>query len=162
MPNIGSLALCMAFFELAVGVMAWLPGRWNHLAAVGMTGFFVFLLFLGYAFPASTFAADFLANRLGSVIMIALIIPWLVRREHHSVPAAWAALLHGAQQRLRLRAGRPGGAMRSVVVGLEIAIALSAYGGGIAMSPTRRAPWDLHPRCSTGSRWNRGSFRGWY
>src|SRR5215211_4882511 len=38
--NIAWLALCMAAFELAVGVTAWLPARWNRMSVIGMTCFF--------------------------------------------------------------------------------------------------------------------------
>lgn len=99
MPNIGWLALLMAGFELAVGIGSWLPDRWNRLAVLAMTGFFVFLLLLGYAFPATTPTEDFLVNRLGSLVMIALVLPWLLRRQPLSVPGAWRAVVRPRQRR---------------------------------------------------------------
>lgn len=99
LPNIGWLAVCMAAFELAVGVMAWLPGRWNRLSVIGMTGFFTFLIFLGYAFPTATPTEDFLVNRLGSVVMIGVVLPWLLRPQRLSVPESWLALLRRSGHR---------------------------------------------------------------
>lgn len=93
MPNITWLALCMAAFELAVGVAAWLPGHWNRLAALAMTCFFAFLIVLGYALPAANAVEDILANRVGSVALISLLIPWLAKAQHLSVPAAWGAVI---------------------------------------------------------------------
>lgn len=96
MPNIGWLALGMAAFEFAVAVTSWLPGRWNRAAVSAMTCFFLFLVFLGFAFPAPTLLQDLLMNRVGSLVMIALVVPWLIRAQPLSVPGAWAALARRA------------------------------------------------------------------
>lgn len=106
MPNIGWLGLCMAAFELVMGVAAWLPGRWNRISVIGLACFFVFLVVLGYAFPAGTWLEDLLVNRAGSLVMIALVLPWLLRPQPLSVPAAWSALVR--PNRHQLRAGRSG------------------------------------------------------
>jgi hypothetical protein len=104
MPNIAWLAPCMAAFELAVGVTAWLPARWNRMSVIGMTCFFAFLVVLGYAFPTATALEDFLVNRAGSLVMIALVVPWLMRPQPFSVPGAWSALVRRARHRVRLSA----------------------------------------------------------
>jgi hypothetical protein len=101
MPNIAWLALWMAAFELAVGVTAWLPARWNRISVIGMTCFFAFLIVLGYAFPAATALEDFLVNRAGSLVMIALVVPWLMRPQPLSVPGAWLVLVRRARHRVR-------------------------------------------------------------
>jgi hypothetical protein len=94
MPNIGWLAPCMAAFELAVGVGTLLHAPWNRLAVLAMTCFFAFITVLGYAFPTSSLLEDFLANRALSLVMILLVVPWLLKPQPLSVPAAWSALLH--------------------------------------------------------------------
>ena len=104
MPNIAWLALCMAAFELAVGVSAWLPARWNRMSVIGMMCFFAFLIMLGYAFPTATGLEDFLVNRAGSLVMIALVVPWLIRPQPLSVPGAWSALVGRARHPVRLSA----------------------------------------------------------
>lgn len=104
MPNIAWLALCMAAFELAVGVTAWLPARWNRMSVIGMTCFFAFLVVLGYAMPTATGLEDFLVNRAGSLVMIALVVPWLMRPQPLSVPGAWSALVRHARHPVRLSA----------------------------------------------------------
>ena len=93
MPNIGWLAPCMAAFELAVGVGSVLQAPWNRLAVLAMTCFFAFITVLGYAFPASGVLEDFLANRAFSLVMILMVVPWLLKPQSLSVPAAWSALL---------------------------------------------------------------------
>jgi hypothetical protein len=104
MPNIAWLALCMAAFELAVGVTAWLPAGWNRISVICMTCFFAFLVVLGYGFPTATGLEDFLVNRAGSLVMIALVVPWLTRPQLLSVPGAWSALVRRARHRVRLSA----------------------------------------------------------
>jgi len=94
MPNIGWLAPCMAAFELAVGVGTLLRAPWNRLAVLAMTCFFAFITVLGYAFPTSSLLEDFLANRAFSLVMILLVVPWLLKPQPLSVPAAWSALVH--------------------------------------------------------------------
>lgn len=93
MPNIVGLALLQAVFELAIGIAAWLPGRWNRASVIAMTAFFVFLIPLGFAFPTTSWWQDLLANRLASLVMIALVLPWLVRYQQRSVPGAWRDLV---------------------------------------------------------------------
>jgi hypothetical protein len=104
MPNIAWLALCMAAFECAVGVTAWLPARWNRISVIGMTCFFAFLIVLGYAFPTAIALEDLLVNRAGSLVMIALVVPWLMRPQPLSVPGAWSALVRRARPRVQLSA----------------------------------------------------------
>ena len=99
MPNIGWLALCMAAFELAVGVTAWLPGRWNRLSVVAMACFFAFLIPLGFAFPAASWGEDLLVNRAGSVVLLAVVVPWLLRPQPLSVRSAWSAVFRQGGQR---------------------------------------------------------------
>lgn len=99
MPNIGWLALGMAAFELAIGVTAWLPGLWNRLSVIGMVCFFVFLLALGYAFPTTGWVEDLLVNRAGSLVMLALVAPWLLRPQEFSVPAVWSSVVRRAGHR---------------------------------------------------------------
>ena len=91
-PNIEVLALLTAVFELVVGIAAWLPGGANRLAAMAMTLFFAFLVILGFAFPTDSWAEDLLVNRLASVVMIALVVPWLRHPHRSGVPAALVAL----------------------------------------------------------------------
>lgn len=93
MPNIVGLAGLQAFIELAVGIAAWLPGRWNRASVIAMTAFFVFLVPLGFAFPTTSWWQDLLVNRLASLVMIALVLPWLVRHQQRSVPRAWRDLV---------------------------------------------------------------------
>ncbi len=95
MPNIVWLALGLAAVEFLAGVAAWLPGRWNRLSVIGITVFFVFLVFLGYAFPTDSVLEDFFVNRAGSFVMIAAVFPWLLRPQQLSVPMAWAHLIRG-------------------------------------------------------------------
>jgi len=99
MANIGWLVVVMVGFELVVGVSAWLPRRWNRLSVLAMTVFFVFLVFLGYGFPVDAWYRDLLVNRFGSVVMIAVVLPWLLRPQPLSVPAAWRALVRSGGRR---------------------------------------------------------------
>ncbi|HSO69352.1 MAG TPA: hypothetical protein VLQ67_06895 [Arachnia sp.] len=98
MPNIGWLAPCMAAFELAVGVGTLLHAPWNRLAVLAMTCFFAFITVLGYAFPTSGLLEDFLVNRALSLVMILLVVPWVLKPQPLSVPAAWSALLRGTSR----------------------------------------------------------------
>ena len=47
---------------------------------------------------------DFLVNRAGSLVMIALVVPWLMRPQPLSVPGAWSALVRHARHPVRLSA----------------------------------------------------------
>jgi hypothetical protein len=70
--------------------------------------FFASVTVLGLAFPASSLE-DFLVDRAFSLVMIVLVVPWLLKPQPLSVPAAWSALLHPTS---RVLATRPFGSNR--------------------------------------------------
>lgn len=89
MPNIGWLTLVLAVFEIAVGVGLLLRGRAVQLAAIGALGFLVFILVLGYSFPAADAGESFLKNRLFTLVMMAMVAPLAFRGSHPGIISAW-------------------------------------------------------------------------
>ena len=79
MPNIGILTILMASYELAMAIGLARGGRAARVAAWAAIVFFVFLLFLGYGFPADGPAWSFLANRVGSIVLLLLVLPLALR-----------------------------------------------------------------------------------
>lgn len=79
MPNIQLLAICMAAIEGCIAYGLFRGGQAARVAAQASCTFFVFLLFLGYGWPTETLGQDFLKNRLGSLLMLGLMLPVAVQ-----------------------------------------------------------------------------------
>lgn len=75
MPNIAWLTIVMAAVELTIGVCLLRGGREARWAALAVLGFFCFLLALGYGWPTMGAVEDFAKNRLGTLVMAAIIAP---------------------------------------------------------------------------------------
>ncbi|MDU0478220.1 hypothetical protein QVA66_03085 [Staphylococcus chromogenes] len=75
MPNIQLLAICMAAIEGCIAYGLFRGGRATRMAVQASCVFFVVLVFLGYGWPTETLWEDFLKNRLGSLLMLGLMLP---------------------------------------------------------------------------------------
>lgn len=89
MPNIGWLTILLALFELSIGIGLLLNGRLVKAAVAAMLVFFGFLLILGYGYPTASALDDFLKNRVGSLVMAALVLPILLGPEPSAITTAW-------------------------------------------------------------------------
>lgn len=80
MPNIGWLTIVLGVFELAcgLGILWW---RTRLLAVCAIFAFLVFIVILGYGFETPSPLEDLAVNRLGSIVMIAVLGPLL--DQHH-------------------------------------------------------------------------------
>lgn len=106
MPNIRAFTAALGVLEIAAGIGIALTGRVQRAAAFGMLVFFAFLLVLGYAFPAEGALDDLLKNRLGSVVLAALALPFALRPDTLGLARAWRrALSHPSRRAATPRSG---------------------------------------------------------
>lgn len=81
----------MALVELTISVLLTRPGSWCRRGAVIALAFFVFLIALGYGWPAQGWE-DFVKNRLGTLIMICLLAPLAIVPQRYPLAEAWRRL----------------------------------------------------------------------
>ena len=72
MPRITVLALLLAVFELAVGLLLITKGKWVKLGLVLSIGFSLFLIQLGLAIPAEDLSMDIYFNRFPNIVFVFL------------------------------------------------------------------------------------------
>ncbi|XVX19894.1 hypothetical protein ACQP1U_16625 [Actinomycetota bacterium] len=75
MPNIGWLTAVLGVGQVAAGTGLTLGGRWARAGALAILAFLGFILVLGYGFPTDSPGADFLTNRLGTLVLAGLLSP---------------------------------------------------------------------------------------
>lgn len=89
MPHINVFVPLLAAIELLIGIGLVAGRHYVWWAAVVMVGFFLMLLVLGYAYPATSLLEDFAMNRAGTVVMVLMCVPLLATRTHPTLLAAW-------------------------------------------------------------------------
>jgi len=72
MPRITVLALLLAVFELAVGLLLITKGKWVKLGLVLSIGFSLFLIQLGLSIPAEDLSMDIYFNRFPNIVFVFL------------------------------------------------------------------------------------------
>jgi hypothetical protein len=77
MPNITILALLLAIFEIAVGLLLINKRKWVHLGLILSMGFNLFLVQLGLSIPTEDLSMDLYFNRFPNIIFVLLQI-WLL------------------------------------------------------------------------------------
>jgi len=74
MPNIGRLTPVLGVYEIACGVCL-IRCRRAPIGACGMIAFLAFITVVGYGLPAASAGADFLENRLTTIVLALLLLP---------------------------------------------------------------------------------------
>ncbi len=86
MPRITIFALLLAAFEITVGILIIIRGKWVKYGLVLSLLFNMFLVQMGLGMPATSFWSDFIGNRMANLIFIALQIPLFWGEYKESLP----------------------------------------------------------------------------
>jgi hypothetical protein len=98
MSNITWLALLLAVFEIAVGLMLINKGRWVTLGLVLSISFNLFLVQLGLSFPAEDPGTDFYFNRFPNLVFVALQVYLLFKSYPETVREAVGKIVRAERQ----------------------------------------------------------------